>query len=75
VLLCTLDSAASVSMISEVTARHYDFSILPSGRLIKSSNNAVTVVIGTNHMVTVDIKGHSCQLTFVVLDHDDHEVQ
>jgi hypothetical protein len=74
VLLCTLDSAASVSMISEVTARHYGFSILPSDIRIKSANNAVTAVVGTTDLVTVDIQGHSCQLTLVVLDHDDHEV-
>jgi len=73
-LLCTLDSAASVSMISEVTARHYGFTILPSDVRIKSTNNAVTAVIGTTDMVTVDIQGHSCQLTLVVLEHDDHEV-
>jgi len=73
-LLCTLDSAASVSMISEVTARHYGFVILPSDIRIKSANNAVTAVVGTTDLVTVDIQGHSCQLTLVVLDHDDHEV-
>jgi hypothetical protein len=39
VLLCTLDSAASVSMISEVTARHYGLRILPSDIRIKSANN------------------------------------
>jgi hypothetical protein len=58
-LLCTLESAASVSMISEVTARHYGFTILPSDIRIKSANNAVTAVIGTTDMVTVDIQGHS----------------
>ncbi len=73
-LLCILDSAASVSMISEVTARHYGFSILPSNKCIKSANNTVTAVVGTTDLVTVDIQGHSCQQTFVVLDHDDHEV-
>ena len=61
-------------MISEVTARHYGFVILPSDIRIKSANNAVTAVVGTTDLVTVDIQGHSCQLTLVVLDHDDHEV-
>jgi hypothetical protein len=61
-------------MISEVTARHYGFTILPSDVRIKSTNNAVTAVIGTTDMVTVDIQGHSCHLTLVVLKHDDHDV-
>jgi len=73
-LLCTLDSAASVSMISENTARFYGFSVLPSDIRIKSANNAVTAVVGTSAIVTVDIQGHSCKLTLVILDHDDHEI-
>jgi hypothetical protein len=60
-------------MISENTARYYGFSVLPSDTRIKSANNTVTAVVGTTDMVTVDIQGHSCQLTLVVLDHDDHE--
>jgi hypothetical protein len=73
VFLCKLDSTASVSMISEVTARHYDFRILPFDIRIISANNAVTAIVGTIDMVTVDIQGHSCQLTLVVLDHNDHD--
>jgi hypothetical protein len=61
-------------MISEVTARHYGFSILPSDIRIKSANNTVTDLVGTTDLVTVDIQGHSCQQTLVVLNHDDHEV-
>jgi hypothetical protein len=61
-------------MISENTARFYGFSVLPSDIRIKSANNAVTAVVGTSAIVTVDIQGHSCKLTLVVLDHDDHEI-
>ena len=61
-------------MISVVTARQYGFSILPSDIRIKSANNAVTSVVGTTDLVTVNIQGHTCQLTLVVFDHDDHEV-
>ena len=73
-LLCTLDSAASISMMSEATALKHGFEIMQSDIHIKSANNAVTAVVGSTDLVTIDIHGHSCQLKLVILDHDDHEV-
>ena len=73
-LLCTLDSASSVSMMSESTAHHYKFPIHPSDIQIKSANNAVTSVVGVTDSLLIDIQGHSCQVTFIVLHHDDHEI-
>jgi hypothetical protein len=72
--MCTLDSASSVSMMSESTVHHYKFPIHPSDIQIKSANNAVTSVVGVTDSLLIDIQGQSCQVTFIVLHHDDHEI-
>ncbi len=72
-LLCTLDSASSVSMMTRDVANRYNFTILPSDIQIKSANNAVTAVVGVTEILTIDINGHTCQISFIVLEHDDHE--
>ena len=73
-LLCTLGTASSVSMMSESTARQFKFAIHPSNIQIKSANNAVTSVVGETDSLFIDIHGHSCHVTFIVLHHDDHEI-
>jgi hypothetical protein len=66
-LLCTLDSASAVSMMTVSTARRHGFSLFPSDITIKSANNAVTPVVGVRDELP-DVR------TFIVLDHDDHEL-
>jgi hypothetical protein len=73
-LLCTLDSASSVATMSESTAHHYKVPIHPSDIQIKSANNAFTSVVGVTDSLFIDIQGHSCQVTFIVLHYDDHEI-
>jgi hypothetical protein len=73
-LLCTLDSASSVSMMTLDVANRYIFTILPSDIQIKSANNAVTAVGGVTEALTIDINGHTCQISFIVLEHYDHEI-
>ena len=45
-LLCTLDTASAVSMMTVSTARQHGFAIFPSDITIISANNAVTPVVG-----------------------------
>jgi hypothetical protein len=61
-LLCTLDSASSVSMMSESATHHYKFPFPnhPSYIQIKSANNSVTSVVGVTDSLLIDIQGHSC---------------
>ena len=73
-LLCTLDTASAVSMMTVSTARQHGFAIFPSDITIKSANNAVTTVVGVTDELRIDIHGHSCSISFIVLDHDDHEL-
>jgi hypothetical protein len=73
-LLCTLDTASAVSMMTVSTARQHGFAIFPSDITIKSANNAVTPVVGVTDELQIDIQGHSCSISFIVLDHDDHEL-
>jgi hypothetical protein len=44
-LLCTLDLASSISMMSESTAHHYKFPIHPSDIQIKYANNAAHLLL------------------------------
>lgn len=73
-LFCTLDCAASVSMMSLQTAQQYNFEILPSDIKIKSANNAITDVVGITKPLLIDIHGHATTVSFVILHHDDHEI-
>jgi hypothetical protein len=47
-------------MMTDSTARQHGFSIFPSDITIKSAKR-------------IDIHGHRCSISFIVLDHDDHE--
>ena len=73
-LLCTLDTASTVSMMTALTAHQHGFKILPSNILIKSANNAVSSVLVITDSLSIDIQGHNCQFSFIVLEHDDHEL-
>jgi len=73
-LLCTLDTASAVSMMTVSTARQHGFAIFPSDITNKSANKAVTPVVGVTDELQIDIHGHSCSISFIVLDHDDHEL-
>ena len=61
-------------MMTRDVANRYNFTILPSDIQIKSANNAVTAVVGVTAALTIDINGHTCQISFIVLEHDDHEI-
>ena len=47
-LLCTLDTASAVSMMTVSTARQHGFAIFPSDITIISANNAVTPIVGVD---------------------------
>ena len=61
-------------MMTRDDANRYNFIILPSDIEIKSANNALTAVVGVTEALTIDINGHTCQISFIVLEHDDHEI-
>ena len=61
-------------MMTASIAHQHGFKIIPSNIQIKSANNAVTSVLGISESLSIDIQGHSCQLSFIVLEHDDHEL-
>ena len=73
-VFCTLDCAASVSMMSLHTAKQNNFDILQSDIKIKSANNAITDVVGITKPLLIDIHGHATSIEFVILHNDDHEI-
>ena len=45
-----------------------------SNKSIKTATNEVSSVIGETSPMKVDLKGHCCDLPFIVLDMEDHDV-
>ena len=63
-------------MMTASIAHQHGFKIIPSNIQIKSENNAVTSVLGITESLSIDIQGQSChcQFSFIVLEHEDHEL-
>ena len=70
----SFDSGAVVSILSLRLARKLGIEVLKSNKSIKTATNEVSSVIGETSLMKVDIKGHCCDLPFIVLDMEDHDV-
>jgi hypothetical protein len=68
------DSGATVSCMSYETARKNNISILPSNTKIKVAGDLVRGVMGKTEDLEVDIDGHSCKESFIIIEHEDHDV-
>ncbi len=45
----------------------------PSEVKVKLADNATTNVVGKTDELLVEINGHICYISFLVLEHDDHD--
>lgn len=70
----SFDSGAVVSILWLKLARKLGIEVLRSNKSIKTATNEVSSVIGETSPMKVDIKGHCCDLPFIVLDMEDHDV-
>jgi hypothetical protein len=68
------DTGATASIISARMVHQHQFLIKQSDLKIKSANNSITPVIGITETMEITIEGHSCLLSLLVMDHDDHDV-
>jgi hypothetical protein len=68
------DSGAIVSCMSYETARKNNISILPSNTKIKVAGDLVRGVMGKTKDLEVDIDGHSYKESFIIIEHEDHDV-
>ena len=70
----SLDTGATVSIISKRVVDENKFKILPSDTRIKTADNSVSTVLGVTEKMEVDINGHTCNMEFLIIDHEDHDV-
>jgi hypothetical protein len=73
-LRVSLDSGATTSILSAKIAKAYKIKILPSKIKIKTADSMVVPVVGITEALKVEIHGHVCEIDFVVMNHDDHDV-
>jgi len=67
------DSGATSSVLSTNTANKIGIKILPSRTKVVLADNSTKYVVGKTERLTVDIQGRSCELSFLVMDHEDYD--
>jgi hypothetical protein len=70
----SFDSGATASIISADVVNKHGFKILSSDVKIKTADNTVKKVVGITEPLNIDIRGHSCILELLIIDHEDHDV-
>ena len=71
---CALDIGAVESIVSKRWVDANNIVINSSDVQIKTATNEITTVIGETNELIVDVEGHTCKLSFLILDMNDHEV-
>ncbi|CAF1030916.1 unnamed protein product [Brachionus calyciflorus] len=69
-----LDSGAVESIISNKIVERLGLKIYESNVQVKTATDVVKKVLGETEDVNVDIEGHTCRMSFLVLDMEDYEV-
>jgi len=69
----SLDSGATVSVMSSKMVTKHKLTIIPSDIQVRVANNYVSKIIGVTENVSVEVQGHVCKLSFIIMDHEDHD--
>ncbi|CAF1017672.1 unnamed protein product [Brachionus calyciflorus] len=69
-----LDSGAVESIISNKIVERLGLKIYESNVQVKTATDDVKKVLGETEEVNVEIEGHTCRMSFLVLDMEDYEV-
>ena len=70
----SFDSGATASIISNDVVKKYSLKTLTSDIKVKTADNSVSNVIGVTEEVTIEVHGHICKLSLLIMDHEDHDV-
>jgi len=73
-ILVHFDSGATASCISVEAAKRLKFNILPCDIEYKTASNHVKQVEGITEPIRVDVHSHTCNIEFLVIEHEDHDV-
>jgi hypothetical protein len=68
-----LDSGATTSVLSRSAAERFGIQVLPSQIQVESVLGASTKIDGVTKPIEVCVHGSSCTLTFLVIDHKQHD--
>ena len=68
-----LDCGATISILSYKFVKRNNIGFFDSDTKIKTASNQIIPILGMTENLTVDVHGHSCHLSFAILEHDDHE--
>jgi hypothetical protein len=68
------DSGATTSVMSSRAAKKHNFNIIDANVRVKVANNEVTQAVGVTEKCVVNVHNHTCEIKFIVMDHDDHDV-
>jgi len=72
-MLLSLDSGATVSVMSSRMMAKHGLNIIPSDIRVKVANNNVSKVVGVTELLSVEVQGHACKISFIIMDHEDHD--
>ena len=70
----SLDIGAEQSILSARVVKDIGIKVYPCITQVKTATNQVSNVIGMSDPLLVDIQGHACEICFLILDMEDHDV-
>ena len=68
-----LDSGSTIQILSRRFVTRHNIEIFPTTVRVKTANNAIVEADGVTRDLMIDIHGHCCPMSFVVMDHDGHD--
>jgi len=68
------DSGATASVISKSTANRCGIKLNPSDLKVKTASGEVLEIAGITDPLIIEIRGHTCTLELMAIDHEDHDV-
>ena len=73
-MTCGLDSGATRSCMGCKTTLRHNIRILPSPLKYKGPDGIEKPVIGETKKLTVNVQGSSVEISFIIIDHSDHDI-
>ena len=73
-MTCGLDTGATSSIMSFKTALRHQITILPSPLRYRGPDGLEQAVTGKTKKLTVNIQGSCVEITFIIIDHSDHDI-
>ena len=73
-MTCGLDTGATSSIMSFKTATRHQITILPYPLQYRGPDGLEQAVTGKKKKLSVNIQGSTVDITFIIIDHSDHDI-